>query len=62
MKRARFSEEQIIGILKAAEVAGNARAVCREHNITEQTFYRWRRKYSLAFAVTATMKSVFASA
>jgi len=61
MKRARSSEEQIIEILKAAEVAGNARAVCREHNITEQTFYRWRRKYSLALAVTAVMKSVFAS-
>ncbi len=45
MKRARFSEEQIIGILKAAEAAGNTREVCREHNITEQTFYRWRRKY-----------------
>ena len=45
MKRARFSEEQIIGILKAAEAAGNIRGVCREHNITEQTFYRWRRKY-----------------
>ena len=45
MKRARFSEEQIIGILKAAEAAGNVRGVCREHNITEQTFYRWRRKY-----------------
>ncbi len=45
MKRARFSEEQIIGILKAGEVAGNIRGVCREHNITEQTFYRWRRKY-----------------
>ena len=45
MKRARFSEEQIIGILKAAEVAGNIRSVCREHNLTEQTFYRWRRKY-----------------
>lgn len=45
MKRARFSEEQIIGILKAAEAAGNIRAVCREHNITEQTFYRWRNKY-----------------
>ena len=45
MKRARFSEEQIIGILKAAEAAGNIREVCREHNITEQTFYRWRRKY-----------------
>ncbi len=45
MKRGRFSEEQIIGILKAAEAAGNIREVCREHNITEQTFYRWRRKY-----------------
>ena len=45
MKRARFSEEQIIGILKAAEAAGNIREVVREHNITEQTFYRWRRKY-----------------
>ncbi len=45
MKRARFSEEKIIGILKAAEVAGNIRSVCREHNLTEQTFYRWRRKY-----------------
>ncbi len=45
MKRARFSEEQIIGILKEAETAGNIRSVCREHNITEQTFYRWRNKY-----------------
>ena len=45
MKRSRFTEEQIIGILKAAEASGNARAVCQEHNISEQTFYRWRRKY-----------------
>jgi putative transposase len=45
MKRARFTEEQIIGILKAAEAAGNIREVVREDNITEQTFYRWRRKY-----------------
>jgi putative transposase len=45
MKRARFSEEQIIGILKAAEAIGNIREACKEHNITEQTFYRWRRKY-----------------
>jgi len=37
--------KQIIGILKAAESVGNIRAVCREHNITEQTFYRWRNKY-----------------
>ncbi len=45
MKRKRFSEEQIIGILKAAEGTGNIRTLCQEHNITEQTFYRWRRKY-----------------
>ena len=37
MKRKRFTEEQIIGILKTAEAAGNIRGVCREHNITEQT-------------------------
>ena len=45
MKRSRFSEEQIIGILKSAQAMGSIRGVCREHNITEQTFYRWRRKY-----------------
>ncbi len=45
MKRARFTEEQIIGILKEAETAGNIRRVCREHNLTEQTFYRWRNKF-----------------
>lgn len=45
MKRARFSEEQIIRILKAAEASGNIRSACSEHNVSEQTFYRWRRKY-----------------
>ncbi|MDI6743710.1 MAG: transposase [Smithella sp.] len=44
MKR-RFSEEQIIRILKEAEIEGNARAVIKRHNISEQTFYRWRKKY-----------------
>ena len=45
MKRARFAEEQIIETLKAAEASGNIRSSCAKHNITEQTFYRWRRKY-----------------
>ncbi len=45
MKRARFTEEQIIGILKGAEASGSIRSACQENNITEQTFYRWRRKY-----------------
>lgn len=45
MKGKRHSEEQIIRILKEAESAANIRDVCRNHNITEQTFYRWRTKY-----------------
>ncbi len=45
MKRKRFSEEQIIRILKEAEALGNVRELCRQHNITEQTFYRWRNKF-----------------
>ncbi len=45
MKRKRFSEEQIIGILRSADVTGNIRSACKEHNISEQTFYRWRNKY-----------------
>lgn len=45
MKRKRFTEEQIIGVLKEAESTGNVRDTCRKHNVTEQTFYRWRQKY-----------------
>lgn len=41
----RFSEEQIIRILKEAEAEGNARVAIRRNNISEQTFYRWRKKY-----------------
>jgi putative transposase len=44
MKR-RFTEEQIIRLLQEAELVGNVREVCRQHNITEQTFYRWRSKF-----------------
>jgi putative transposase len=45
MKRKRFSEEQIIGILKQAEAGGSNQEICRKNGITEQTFYRWRSKY-----------------
>jgi len=45
MKRKRFTEEQIIGILKQAEAGGNNQEICRKNGITQQTFYRWRSKY-----------------
>ncbi|BAE51956.1 Insertion element ISR1 hypothetical 10 kDa protein A3 [Paramagnetospirillum magneticum AMB-1] len=45
MRRSRFSEEQIIGILKEQE-AGQATAdVCRRHGISSATFYKWKAKY-----------------
>ena len=45
MKR-RFTEEQIIGILQEAEAGVKVKDLCRQHNVTEQTYYRWKSKYS----------------
>ena len=45
MKRKRFSVEQIVGILKQAEVGVPVVELCREAGITEQTFYRWKKQY-----------------
>jgi putative transposase len=46
MKRKRFSDEQIIRILKEAEREDKTVAqVCREHGVSENSYYRWRRKF-----------------
>ena len=45
MKQGRFTAEQIVEILHENERGTEARELCRRHGITEQTFYRWRRKY-----------------
>lgn len=47
MKRKRFSEEQIVRIVRSVEQSGKAvPEACREQGIAENTYYRWRRKYS----------------
>jgi putative transposase len=45
MKRSRFSEEQIIGILREQETGQKTADVCRRHGISEATFYKWKSKY-----------------
>ena len=45
MKRPRFSEEQIMAALKQAEAGTHVAEICRDLQITEQTFYRWRKKF-----------------
>ncbi len=45
MRRSRFSEEQIIGILKEHAVGLTASELCRKHGISDVTFYKWRSKY-----------------
>jgi putative transposase len=45
MKRKRFTEEQIIGILKEGEAGKKAEEISREYGISVWTFYQWRKKY-----------------
>lgn len=45
MKQGRFSEEQIIGILKEQEAGAKVTDLCRKHGISSPTFYKWKAKY-----------------
>ena len=45
MKRSRFSDEQIIGILKEHQAGLSATDSCRKYGISDATFYTWRRRY-----------------
>jgi putative transposase len=45
MKGTRHSEEQIIAILTQGEAGLTTTELCRQHGITEQTYYRWKAKY-----------------
>ena len=45
MKKSRYSESQIIGILKEVESGRTVKEVCREYGITDATYYNWKSKY-----------------
>jgi putative transposase len=45
MKRTRFTEEQIIAVLREQEAGAKTTDVCRKHGVSEATFYKWKAKY-----------------
>jgi len=45
MKKSRYTEKQIVGVLKESEAGLETAELCRKHGISHQTFYRWKAKY-----------------
>ena len=45
MKKSKFSESQIFGILKEVEAGRTVAEICREHGISSATYYQWKSKY-----------------
>jgi putative transposase len=45
LRKSRFSETQIVGIIKESEAGANTKELCRKHGVSPQTFYKWTAKY-----------------
>ncbi len=45
MKRGRFTETQIVSILKEADAGVRVKDICRQHSISDATYYNWKSKY-----------------
>ena len=59
MKRSKFTDEQILAIVKEGEAGRKVADLCRTHGITEQTYYRWKAKYGGIYrSITPFLPSV----
>lgn len=59
MKTSRFTDSQIIGVLKQAEAGTPVPELCREHGISSATFYKWRSRFGgMEVSMVARMKEL----
>ena len=59
MKKSRFTDSQIMAVLKQAEIGAAVPELCREHGISSATFYKWRAKFGgMDVSLMAKMKEL----